>query len=326
MQLTFGDAEDLGQRKQTRREVFLGEMEQVVPWKALLALIEPHYPKLGRPGRQPYALATMLRIHFLQQWYALSDPAMEEALYDTPVMRRFAGIGGLDGIPDETTILNFRRLLETHGLAAKLLAKVNAHLQRKGMSLRSGTIVDATIIAAPSSTKNREGERDPEMHQTKKGNQWHFGMKAHIGVDDVSGLVHHVECTAANVADVTQVHKLLHGRETTICGDSGYTGADKREELQRVDAGFRIAEKPSKLRAMKNQRDRRYAERWEHCKASLRAKVEHPFRVIKRQFGYVKVRYRGLAKNSAQVLTLFALSNLWMARRQLLPATGSMRL
>ena len=172
MQLTFGDAEDLGQRKQTRREVFLGEMEQVVPWKALLALIEPHYPKLGRPGRQPYALATMLRIHFLQQWYALSDPAMEEALYDTPVMRRFAGIGGLDGIPDETTILNFRRLLETHGLAAKLLARVNAHLQRKGMSLRSGTIVDATIIAAPSSTKNREGERDPEMHQTKKGNQW----------------------------------------------------------------------------------------------------------------------------------------------------------
>ena len=222
--------------------------------------------------------------------------------------------------------LNFRGLLETQGLAAKLLAKVNAHLQRKGMSLRSGTIVDATIIAAPSSTKNREGERDPEMHQTKKGNQWHFGMKAHIGVDDVSGLVHHVECTAANVADVTQVHKLLHGRETTICGDSGYTGADKREELQRVDAGFRIAEKPSKLRAMKNQRDRRYAERWEHCKASLRAKVEHPFRVIKRQFGYVKVRYRGLAKNSAQVQTLFALSNLWMARRQLLPAAGSVRL
>ena len=326
MQLTFGDAEDLGQRKQTRREVFLAEMEQVVPWKALLSLIEPHYPKLGRPGRQPYALATMLRIHFLQQWYALSDPAMEEALYDTPVMRRFAGIGGLDGIPDETTILNFRRLLETHGLAAKLLARVNAHLQRKGMSLRSGTIVDATIIAAPSSTKNREGERDPEMHQTKKGNQWHFGMKAHIGVDDVSGLVHHVECTAANVADVTQVHKLLHGRETTICGDSGYTGADKREELRHVEAGFWIAEKPSKLRAMKNQRDRRHAERWEHCKASLRAKVEHPFRVIKRQFGYVKVRYRGLAKNSAQVQTLFALSNLWMARRQLLPAAGSVRL
>ncbi|KEZ95501.1 transposase, partial [Xanthomonas vasicola pv. vasculorum NCPPB 895] len=175
-------------------------------------VLEPHYPKLGRPGRQPYPLATMLRIHFLQQWYALSDPAMEEALYDTPVMRRFAQLGGLDAVPDETTILNFRRLLEQHGLAAKMLAKVNAKLADKGMSLRGGTIVDATIIAAPSSTKNRDGERDPEMHQAKKGNQWYFGMKAHIGVDDDSGLVHHVECTAANVADVTQVHKLLHGK------------------------------------------------------------------------------------------------------------------
>jgi transposase, IS5 family len=322
MQLTFGDAEGMGKRKRTRREIFLAEMEQVVPWTALLTLIEPHYPKTGRPGRQPYALATMLRIHFLQQWYALSDPAMEEALFDTPVMRRFARLSGLDNIPDETTILNFRHLLETHGLAERIFERVNAHLARKGQSLRAGTIVDATIIAAPSSTKNQDGERDPEMHQTKKGNQWHFGMKAHIGVDDASGLVHHVECTAANVADVTQVHKLLHGHEDTVCGDSGYTGADKREELWDVDAGFLIAEKPSKLRAMKNKKERHYAERWEHCKASLRAKVEHPFRVIKRQFGYAKVRYRGLAKNAAQVLTLFALSNLWMSRRQLLPTTG----
>jgi len=322
MQLTFGDAEGMGKRKRTRREIFLAEMEQVVPWNALLALIEPHYPKTGRPGRQPYALATMLRIHFLQQWYALSDPAMEEALFDTPVMRRFARLSGLDNIPDETTILNFRRLLETYGLAEQVFERVNAHLARKGQSLRAGTIVDATIIAAPSSTKNQDGERDPEMHQTKKGNQWYFGMKAHIGVDDESGLVHHVECTAANVADVTQVHKLLHGKEDTICGDSGYTGADKREQLQGVDAGFLIAEKPSKLRAMKNKRERHYAQRLERYKASLRAKVEHPFRVIKRQFGYIKVRYRGLAKNTAQVLTLFALSNLWMSRRQLLPATG----
>ena len=322
MQLTFGDAEGLGKRKQTRREIFLAEMEQVVPWKALLALIEPHYPKQGRPGRQPYPLAAMLRIHFLQQWYALSDPAMEEALHDTPVMRRFARLGGLDDIPDETTILNFRRLLEVHDLAGQILAKVNAHLSRQGLSLRAGTIVDATIIAAPSSTKNKDGERDPAMHQTKKGNQWHFGMKAHIGVDDESGLVHHVECTAANVADVTQVHKLLHGQEDTICGDSGYTGANKREELQGVKAGFWIAEKPSKLRAIRNKCERHYAERWEHHKASLRAKVEHPFRVIKRQFGYAKVRYRGLAKNTAQVLTLFALSNVWMARRHLLATTG----
>ena len=322
MQLTFGDAEGLGKRKRTRREIFLAEMEQVVPWSALLALIEPHYPKTGRPGRQPYALATMLRIHFLQQWYALSDPAMEEALFDTPVMRRFARLNGLDNIPDETTILNFRRLLETQGLAERIFERVNAHLARKGQSLRAGTIVDATIIAAPSSTKNQGGERDPQMHQTKKGNQWHFGMKAHIGVDDASGLVHHVECTAANVADVTQMHKLLHGREETVYGDSGYTGADKREELQAVEAGFLIAEKPSKLRAMKNKRDRHYAQRWEHYKASVRAKVEHPFRVIKRQFGYLKVRYRGLAKNAAQVMTLFALSNLWMSRRRLLPTAG----
>jgi IS5 family transposase len=326
MQLTFGDAEGMGQRKQTRREIFLSEMEQVVPWKALLALIEPHYPKLGRPGRQPYPLATMLRIHFLQQWYALSDPAMEEALYDTPVMRRFAQLGGLDDVPDETTILNFRRLLETRDLAGRILVKVNKHLANRGLSLRGGTIVDATIIAAPSSTKNQNGERDPEMHQTKKGNQWFFGMKAHIGVDDESGLVHHVECTAANAGDVTQVHKLLHGKEDTVCGDSGYTGADKREELQGVKSVFLIAEKPSKLRAMKNKRERQSAERWEHFKASLRAKVEHPFRVIKRQFGFTKVRYRGLAKNTAQVLTLFALSNLWMVRRQLLPATGSLHL
>lgn len=322
MQLTFGDAEGMGKRKRTRKEIFLAEMDQVVPWNALLALIEPHYPKTGRPGRQPYSLATMLRIHFLQQWYALSDPSMEEALYDTAVMRRFARLSGLDNVPDETTILNFRRLLETHGLAAKIFERVNTHLSRKGQSLRAGTIVDATIIAAPSSTKNKDGERDPEMHQTKKGNQWHFGMKAHIGVDEESGLVHHVECTAANVADVTQVHKLLHGQEDVVCGDSGYTGADKREELQSVKAGFLIAEKPSRLRTIKNKRERHYAKRWEHHKASIRSKVEHPFRVVKCQFRYVKVRYRGLAKNASQMLTLFALSNLWMARRHLMPAAG----
>ena len=322
MQLSFGDAEDLGGRKRTRREVFLADMEQVVPWKALLALIEPHYPKMGRPGRQPYALSTMLRIHFLQQWYALSDPAMEEALVDTPVMRRFAQIGGMDAIPDETTILNFRRLLETHGLAEKLFAQVNAHLQRKGLSLRSGTIVDATIISAPSSTKNRDGGRDPEMHQVKKGNQWFFGMKAHIGVDDASGLVHHVECTAANVSDVTQVHRLLHGKEDVVFGDSGYTGVAKRDELKDVDAAFLIAEKPSAIKAMKTTREQKEARALERLKASVRAKVEHPFRVIKRQFGYVKVRYRGIAKNAAQVLTLFALSNLWMVRRRLMPAAG----
>ncbi|MCL1532616.1 IS5 family transposase [Xanthomonas nasturtii] len=323
MQLTFGDAEYNGKRKQTRREVFLAEMDQVVPWKDLLALIEPHYPKSGQPGRQPYRLETMLRIHFLQQWYALSDPSAEEALYDTVSMRRFAKIGGLDEVPDETTILNFRHLLEQHDVARKLFNRVNAHLSRKGQSLRGGTIVDATIISAPSSTKNQDGKRDPQMHQTKKGNQYYFGMKAHIGVDDVSGLVHHVECTAANVADITQAHKLLHGKEDTLSGDGGYTGLDKREEMaSKRKLRYLIAAKPSKLKQIKNQRELKRAKRWEHTKASLRAKVEHPFRVIKRQFGYVKVRYRGLAKNTAQVLTLFALSNLWLKRKQLMPVVG----
>ncbi|MCF8796614.1 IS5 family transposase [Xanthomonas campestris] len=326
MQLTFGDAEGLGKRKQTRREIFLAEMEQVVPWQQLLGLVAPHYPVSGRPGRQPYALATMLRIHLLQQWYALSDPAMEEALHEIPTLRRFAQLGGLDNVPDETTILNFRRLLETHGLAARMLEAVNAHLARKDQSLRSGTIVDATLIAAPSSTKNADHARDPEMRQTKKGNQWYFGMKAHIGVDEFSGLVHHVHCTAANVADVTVTHALLHGKEDSVFGDSGYTGADKREELQDCEAAFFIAAKRSVLQAIGNKRERAREQRWEHFKASVRAKVEHPFRVIKRQFGYTKVRYRGLAKNTAQVLTLFALSNLWMKRKQLLPAMGSVRL
>ncbi|WDK51469.1 IS5 family transposase [Xanthomonas campestris pv. campestris] len=323
MQLTFGDAEGLGKRKQTRREIFLAEMEQVVPWQQLLGLIAPHYPVSGRPGRQPYALATMLRIHLLQQWYALSDPAMEEALHEIPTLRRFAQLGGLDNVPDETTILNFRRLLETHGLAARMLEAVNAHLARKGQSLRSGTIVDATLIAAPSSTKNADHARDPEMHQTKKGNQWYFGMKAHIGVDEFSGLVHHVHCTAANDADVTVTHALLHGKEDSVFGDSGYTGADKREELQDCEAAFFIAAKRSVLQAIGNKRERAREQRWEHFKASVRAKVEHPFRVIKRQFGYTKVRYRGLAKNTAQVLMLFALSNLWLKRKQLMPVVGT---
>ncbi|MCL1550781.1 IS5 family transposase [Xanthomonas nasturtii] len=322
MQLTFGDAEGLGKRKQTRREIFLAEMERVVPWQQLLGLIEPHYPVSGRPGRQPYALATMLRIHLLQQWYALSDPAMEEALHEIPTLRRFAQLGGLDNVPDETTILNFRRLLETHDLAARMLKAVNAHLARKGQSLRAGTIVDATLIPAPSSTKNADHARDPEMHQTKKGNQWYFGMKAHIGVDEFSGLVHHVHCTAANVADVTVTHSLLHGKEDSVFGDSGYTGAEKRDELQRCEAAFFIAARPSTVQPTGNKRERARERRWEHFKASVRAKVEHPFRVIKRQFGYTKVRYRGLAKNTAQVMTLFALSNLWMKRKQLLPIAG----
>lgn len=323
-QLSFSDAEHAGKRKQTRRELFLAEMEHVVPWTSLLAQIAPHYPKAGR-GRQPYGLETMLRIHFLQQWYALSDPAMEEALYEIASMRQFAKLSLLAAIPDETTILNFRHLLERHGIAAKLLQAVNRHLQDNKLLPRTGTIVDATIIDAPSSTKNSSGTRDPEMHQTKKGNQWFFGMKAHIGVDRDSGLVHTVVSTAANAADVTQTGKLLHGKEKTVYADAGYTGADKREELKDKKIYWNIAERRSRIKALPEGELKDVSEFIEHLVAKVRARVEHPFRVIKRQFGYTKVRYRGLAKNGAQVATLFALSNLWMARKRLLAIAGKVR-
>ena len=228
-QISFADAEYAGKRKKTRREVFLEEMELVVPWKALLKVIEPFYPVAGR-GRRPYPLEAMLRVHLMQNWFALSDPAMEEALYEIASLRSFAGLKLSEPIPDETTILNFRHMLEENDLAEDILKQVNAHLARKGLLLKRGSIVDATIIAAPSSTKNAEGERDPEMHQTKKGNQWHFGMKAHIGVDADSGLVHTVTTTAANEADVEQVADLLHGKEKHVYADSGYRGAQSRVE------------------------------------------------------------------------------------------------
>ncbi len=321
-QMSFGDAEYAGKRKQTRREVFLAEMEQVVPWKSLLKLIEPLYPIAGN-GRQPYPLETMLRVHLMQNWFALSDPAMEEALYEITPMRVFAHLSLTKPIPDETTILNFRHLLEEYELAPEILGRVNAYLARKGLLLKRGSIVDATIIAAPSSTKNVEGERDPEMHQTKKGNQWHFGMKAHIGVDADSGLVHTVTTTAANEADVEQVDELLHGKEEVVHADSAYAGAQTR--VGREGLRWEIAAKRARIKAMKDGREKQALENIERRKASIRARVEHPFRVIKRQFGLMKVRFRGLAKNTAHVITLFALSNLWMARRKLLAMTGGLR-
>jgi len=321
-QMSFGDAEYAGKRKQTRREVFLAEMERVVPWKSLLNLIEPLYPVAGR-GRQPYPLETMLRVHLMQNWFALSDPAMEEALYEITPMRVFAHLSLSAPIPDETTILNFRHLLENNELAPEILGRVNAYLARKGLLLKRGSIVDATIIEAPSSTKNAEGERDPEMHQTKKGNQWHFGMKAHIGVDADSGLVHTVTTTPANEADVEQVDELLHGKEEVVHADAGYTGAQTR--VRRKNLRWEIAAKRGRIQAMQDGRQKRALERIEKRKASIRAKVEHPFRVIKRQFGLMKVRFRGLAKNTAHLITLFALSNLWMARRRLLAMAGALR-
>ena len=324
-QMTFADAEYAGKRKQTRKELFLIEMDQVVPWKGLIALIEPHYPK-GNGGRPAYPLMAMLRIHLMQNWFGYSDPAMEEALYETTILRQFAGLS-LEHIPDETTILNFRRLLEKHELASGILAVINGYLGDRGLSLRQGTIVDATLINAPSSTKNKDGKRDPDMHQTKKGNQYYFGMKAHIGVDDESGLVHSVVGTAANVADVPQVDKLLHGAENVVCADAGYTGIEKRTEHDGREVIWQIAARRSTYKKLGKRSALYKAKRKiEKAKAQVRAKVEHPFRVIKRQFGYVKTRFRGLRKNTAQLVTLFALSNLWMARRHLLTSAGEMRL
>ena len=269
-------------------------------------------------GRTPKPLSTMLRIHLMQHFFTLSDPGMEEALHDIPVMRHFAKIDmGEDDIPDESTILNFRHLLEKHKLQEAIFAEVNAYLTEKGLLLRQGTLVDATLIAAPSSTKNAEGRRDPEMHQTKKGNQWHFGMKAHIGVDADSGLVHTVIGTAANVSDVTQACALLHGEETDVFGDAGYIGVEKREEAQQLDVNWHVAMRPGKRETLDLEtRSGKLLDELETVKARIRSKVEHPFRVIKRQFGFVKVRYRGLKKNNAQLMMLFALSNLWMVRRR----------
>ena len=309
--------------KRTRKREFLDEMNLVVPWAELVSLIAPHSPtRSAKGGRPPFAVETMLRIHFLQQWFNLSDPAMEEALYDTPMFREFAGLDmGEDRLPDESTILRFRHLLEAHNLSLQILATVNATLMAKGLLLKQGTVVDATLIAAPSSTKNQDGERDPEMHQTKKGNQWHLGMKAHAGVDADSGLVHSVATTAANAHDVTQAHALLHGEETDVFADSGYRGVEKREEIQaqHPDVNWHIAMMPGKRKMLDKETPMgAVLEKLEQAKASIRAKVEHPFRVIKRQFGFVKVKYRGLAKNTANLVTLFALSNLWMVRKRLL--------
>ena len=306
--------------KKTRKREFLEEMELVVPWAQLVALIEPHSPR-AKTGRPPFPIETMLRIHFLQQWFGLSDPAMEEALFDVPMYREFAQLAeGLARLPDESTFLRFRHLLEKHGLAAQMFAAVNATLGAKGLMLKTGSVVDATLIAAPSSTKNNTGTRDPEMHQTKKGNNWYFGMKAHIAVDADSGLVHHEVCTAANVHDRRVVDQLLHGKERHVFADSGYRGIAKWSRRKRIR--WAVAMTPSHRRALDPSKPLdALKDKAERIKASIRAKVEHPFRVLKRQFCYVKARYRGLAKNAAQVTTLFMLSNLWMVRRKL-AATG----
>jgi len=319
-QLSFAQSEYAGKKKVTRRERFLGEMEKVVPWARLCGAIEAHYPK-GERGRPPIGLERMLRIYFLQQWYALADEALEDALYDSQALRTFAGIDlSVDPVPDATTLLKFRHLLETHDLTARIFEEVNALLTERKLLMREGTIVDATIIAAPSSTKNARKERDPQMHQTKKGNQWYFGMKAHIGADAHSGLVHSVTGTAANVADIAQAHELLHGEEKKVHADAGYQGVEKREEViaQGREVQWYVAAKRGGVKAMAEGRLKELAEAYEKAKAQVRARVEHPFHIIKNLFKHRKTRYRGLAKNTAQLHTLFALANLLIAKGSLL--------
>jgi transposase, IS5 family len=281
----------------------------------------PYYPE-GKTGRPPFSLETMLRVHFMQQWFTLSDPAMEEAFFDTPLYREFARLEEFARLPDESTILRFRHRLEKHKLAPQILATVNELLTQKGLLLKTGTVVDATLIPAPSSTKNKTQSRDPEMHSSKKGNQWHFGMKAHIGADADSGLVHSVRGTSGHVSDVTEGNSLLHGQESVAFGDAGYQGIDKRADAK-TDVTWHVAMRPGKRRALdKAKAADALIDQVEKLKAGVRAKVEHPFRVIKRQFGFIKVRYRGLKKNTAQLFTLFALSNLWMVRSKLMQVQG----
>ena len=310
-QLSFSDAEGQAKRKQTRREKFLAEMDKLLPWKELATPISRYYSK-SLTGRKPFPLPAMLRIHCMQLFYNLSDPAMEDMLYEVESMRRFAGIS-IDTVPDETTILNFRHLLERHGLGQKLFRKINKHLEKKGLSFKEGTIVDATIISAPTSTKNQQGKRDPDMHQTRKGNEWHFGMKMHIGVDDALGVIHSIETTAANAHDITQTTRLLNGSERRVWGDAGYLGIEKRDETQQLDVDWFIAARPGKRKTLNGA-----AAKLETLKASVRAKVEHPFRIIKQQFGYSKTRYRGLAKNTARLYMLAGFANLIRCKQYLL--------
>ena len=326
-QLSFASYEYAQKKRVTRRERFLAEMEQLVPWARLESLIEPKYPTGGRVGRQPIGVWRMLRMYFLQQWFGLADEAVEDALYDSQAMREFVGIDlAREAVPDATTLLKFRRLLEEHDLTAKLFEGINAHLAERGLMLREGTMVDATIIAAPPSTKNKEHARDPEMHQTKKGNEWHFGMKAHIGADADSGLVHSLHATAANESDVAHTHEVLHGEEAVVFIDAGYSGVDKRPEVTqaqaegkiRSDIEWNVAKRRSTITKMAEGTLKTLTTALERVKAQIRSRVEHPFHVVKNLFHYKKVRYKGLAKNKAQLYSLFGLANLVIAKKRLM--------
>lgn len=313
-QSSFADLEYAHKKKTTRREKFLQEMDAVIPWQLLVKTIKRYYPQ-GHTGRPPVKLEVLLRIYFLQQWYGLSDPAAEDSLYDTESMRRFVGVD-LSGIPDESTICRFRHRLEKEGLTAKLFRKVEGYLTEKGLIVSEGTIVDATIVSAPSSTKNQEKKRDPEMKQTKKGNQWHFGMKAHVGAD-TEGRVHSVVVTDASVHDSQIMDDLLHGEEQAVYGDKAYANADKREQAEANGVEWRVNRKARRGKKL-NCADRAFNKKSNRT----RAKGEHAFRIVKDLWGYSKVRYKGLEKNAAQVFSLFALANLYLCRKDLLELQG----
>ena len=314
---TFASLAYDSKKKKTRREKFLEEMDRVIPWERLLKIVRHQYPKKGN-GRQPMPVERMLRIYFMQQWYGLSDPGMEDALYDIESMRRFARIDlEADVVPDETTILNFRHYLESYHLTEKIFEMTKGYLADKGLLLREGTIVDATIINASSSTKNESRTRDPEMKQTKKGNQWYFGMKAHVGTDTRRGLVHSIAITDAGVHDSQKMEDLLHGEEKEIYGDKAYSNTVKRVEFEAQGIEWHIDRKSSPNHPL-TQEDKE----WNHAQHRTRAKGEHIFGVVKHLWGYRKVRYKGLAKNAAQVFSLFALANLYLVRRDLLLLRG----
>lgn len=325
-QVSFAQAEYDKKKKRTRREIFLEKMEQVVPWARLIEVIEPHYPKSGKRGRPPIGLERMLRMYFVQQWYGLADEAVEDAIYDSQALRHFMDIDLCkQSVPDATTLMGFRHLLEANDLPQAMLIEVNAMLIERGLLMSKGTLVDATLIAAPSSTKNQEHARDPEMHQTKKGNQWYFGLKAHIGVDKESGLVHTLVTTSANVSDISQTPALLHGQEQDVWLDAGYVGVEKRDDMQAALAAngqevqWHIAKRRKTIEKLVEGWQKSLAQAYEKLKAQVRARVEHPFHVVKNIFKYKKTRYKGLAKNDAQLNVLFALSNLYMARENLRP-------
>jgi IS5 family transposase len=326
-QLSFASSEYAMKKRVTRRERFLAEMERVCPWARWAALIEPLYPKSGRVGRPPIGVARMLRMYCVQQWFGLSDELVEDAIYDSQALRHFVGVDlSRESVPDATTLLKFRRLLEEHQLTAAMFEEVKALLSEQGLLMREGTLVDATIIAAAPSTKNKDHARDPEMHQTKKGNEWHFGMKAHIGADAQSGLVHSLHVTAANESDIAHTHRVLHGQETRAHLDAGYTGIEKRAEVAeaqkhkkiREDIEWYVATKRGKIKKMPEGALKDLVQAIERIKAQIRARVEHPFHVVKNLFHYKKARYKGLAKNEVQLYSLFGLANLVIAKKKLL--------